>query len=245
MMTLKGRTCLFAGGAGDIGEGAVRALAEGGMNVVLITHNPGKAEAIREACKDAPGKVLIKTGVSSFADLLRDIREECGSLDVYINKTGGFSAPCSFEEITEEFLEDKLRHQAVHVFSEIKRLLPALKESRAPRILLFVNGGALDGSPEENPADSIARGAVTAMVKALAREYAPYGITVNAAALSGLIPDHRADPAKDLVWTEEQIPLGRLGTTEEFGAFVSYIVSEEAGFTTGHIFNLTGGRVIG
>ena len=168
MMTLKGRTCLFAGGAGDIGEGAVRALAEGGMNVVLITHNPAKAEAIRETCKDVPGKVLIKTGVSSFADLLLEIREECGSLDVYINKTGGFSAPCSFEEIT-----------------------------------------------------------------------------VNAAALSGMIPDHRADPAKDLVWTEEQIPLGHLGTTEEFGAFVSYIVSEEAGFTTGHIFNLTGGRVIG
>ncbi len=62
-----------------------------------------------------------------------------------------------------------------------------------------------------------------------------------------MINDHDPHSEKDFDVTsvEKMIPVGHIGTAEEFGALVSYIASEEAGFVTGHVFNLTGGIHIG
>ena len=244
-MTLTGRTCVFSGATGAIGEGAVRAMAEAGMNVVMVTHNPDRAADIVESCKGLPGTVTARSNKIPFSELLTQVESEFGSVDMYVNKTGVLSAPCSMTEVEEDFLTEKLHHQITSAFTAIQTVLPFLKRSKAGRILLCVNGGALDGDTKENPADSIARGAVISMVKVLAREFSPDRITVNAVALSGMVPDHLPKPGKDLEYAKEEIPLGHIGTTEEFGALVSYVASEESGFTTGHIFNMTGGRVIG
>ena len=82
------------------------------------------------------------------------------------------------------------------------------------------------------------------MTRVLSNEMSECGMTVNAVVLSGMVPDHLPKPGVDLIFTEQDIPLGYIGTTEEFGALAAYIASEESGFTTGHLFNLTGGRVI-
>ena len=55
MLTLSGRTCVFAGATGNVGRGAIRALAEGGMNVVLVTHNPDSAAEIIERARRETG----------------------------------------------------------------------------------------------------------------------------------------------------------------------------------------------
>ena len=93
MQSLKGRTCVFAGAAGFIGRGAVKALADGGMNVVMVTHSPDKAKEVIELCRDCPGKVIAMSNKEGDHAVFPDIMEQFGSVDVVINSTGALIAP--------------------------------------------------------------------------------------------------------------------------------------------------------
>ncbi len=91
MLTLKNRTCVFAGASGQIGRGAVKALAEQGMNVVMITHNPAKAGEIVNEMKDFPGQVIAMNNEDSNEELFSRIYSVFGSADVMVSSTGDFS----------------------------------------------------------------------------------------------------------------------------------------------------------
>ena len=247
MITLKGRTCLFSGATGNIGRGAVRAMAEGGMNVVMMTHNPGPAKELMEEMKDCPGKVIACSNNAEPGKVYQDILDQFGSIDVFISTTGGMEKNKPFEEITPEEMNGKLNHQVTSMMKNLQEVLPYLKKSQNPRVILCTSAGALDGYPGESILDSIARGGVISMTYCLAREFAKDKITVNCIARGGLVNDHAPDKPTDydVASIAGEIPVGHVGTTEEFGALVSYIASEEAAFVTGHVFNFTGGLCIG
>ena len=247
MLTLKGRTCYFAGATGNIGRGAVKAMAESGMNVVMATHDPARAGDIISEMKDLPGTVIAVSNEKPLPELLEEIEKQYGSVDVYLNTTGSLSVPLPFEDISREILVKKLNHHITDPFLELQTFLPYLKKSSHPRIILCASAGAENGLPEENIADSIARGGVITMTMCLARELLPYGITVNCIARSGMINDHddHKDTTLDASAILPLIPVQRNGTAEEFGALVSYLASEESAFMTGQVLNLSGGLVIG
>ncbi len=247
METLKGRTCVFAGATGLIGQGAVKALAEGGMNVVMVTHNPGGAEDIIRKLEGCPGKVAEVSNENGDGAAFAEIEKQFGSIDVVINTIGSLDRVEPVTEITAEKLNDKLNHQVTLPFLMMQAAIPYLERSSAPRMIFAATAGALDGFDGENIADSIARGAILTATYALARELAPRKITVNCIARSGMINDHAPHCEKDfdVRTVESRIPLGHTGTADEFGALVAYIASEESAFTTGHVFNLSGGIHIG
>lgn len=245
MLTLSGRTCVFAGATGNIGRGAVRALARGGMNVVMITHDPVSAEQIMDELKSAPGKVTAYSNEGGDHNVFDRVYEEFGSVDVVINSTGGMSESKDPLEITIDELQNKMSHQVNGPFQMIQAAYPYLIKSRAPRIILTASAGALNGFEGENAADSIARGAVVTMTRVFARSFAEDNITVNCIARSGMIPDHEVRPGDlDPERILKEIPLKKIGNEEDYGALISYLASEEAGFVTGQILNLSGGLVI-
>lgn len=237
--------CVFAPRC--IGQGAVRALAEGGMNVVMVTHNPDSAAEIIRELEDCPGKVTAMSNENGDGAVLGEIEKQFGSIDVVINTIGSLDKVEPISEITSEKLNDKLNHQITLPFMMMQSAIPYLKKSLAPRIIFVSTAGAVDGFEGENMADSIARGGILSATYAMARSLAFEKITVNCIARSGMINDHDPHSEKDFDVTsvEKMIPVGHIGTAEEFGALVSYIASEEAGFVTGHVFNLTGGIYIG
>lgn len=247
MFTLANRVCVFEGATGNICRMAVKALAENGMNVVMLTHQQKKAEAVLEMCRDLPGKVIVKSNTADRKKILDEIEHEFGSIDVLINKTGGMDNVLPIDKISAEYLNEKLTHQITNTFNMIQDILPYLKKSSAPRIILSTTAGALDGFTGENLADSIARGGVNTMICSLARLLADDRITVNGIAMSGILTDHVPDPQRDLDTSAllDRIPLGHIGTAEELAALITYIASTESGFTTGHIFDMTGGIHVG
>ena len=247
MLTLKGRTCVFAGATGNIGRGAIRALAEGGMNVVLVTHNPDSAKEIIESLKDCSGKVVALSNENGDAAVFPEVEKLFGSIDVVINTTGGFDAVKPLEDVTGEELDKKLHHQVTSVFGMMQAAVPYLKKSTAGRIILMTSAGAVDGFTGENIVDSIARGGVITMTYAMAKLLSSDKITVNCIARSGMINDHEPHRPTDYdsATVLDRIPAGHLGTTDEFGALVSYIASEEGGFITGQVYQLNGGIHIG
>ena len=246
MLTLKGRTCVFAGATGNIGRGAVRAMAEGGMNVVMVTHNPDGAKDIIEELKDCPGIVTAVSNENGDGACFEEVEKRFGSVDVVINTTGGINKPEVFEKLSEKKLDDKLSHQVTGPFTMAQCAYEYLKRSRNARIIFCATAGAIDGNENENILDSIARGGVITMTRCLARALARDHITVNCIARSGMINDHDPHKADDYDAKEmlPVIPLGHAGSADEFGALVSYIASEEAAFVTGQIFGLSGGLSI-
>lgn len=243
METLKGRTCVFAGATGNIGRGAVRALAEGGMNVVMVTHNPAGAEEIIREMKGLPGRVTAMSNENGDGAVFGDVEKAFGSVDVVINTTGGLDAAADVESADAEVLNAKLRHQVTEPFKMVQAAVPYLKKSTAARVILTATEGAADGFDGENILDSIARGGVLSMTKVLARQLAKDGITVNCIARSGMIDDHAPQRESDYHASSVagRIPVGHLGSADEFGALTAYIASEEAGFVTGQIFHFSGG----
>lgn len=247
MLTLKGRTCVFAGATGEIGKGAVRALAEQGMNVVMVTHNPERAGNIVAEYKDLPGQVVAVSNDAGNEEIFRKMEGAFGSVDVVISTTGDMRKVARPEDISDELLDEKLHHQVTEVYRMVRDALPYLEKSRHARVILASSIGALNGCMGENIADNIARGGVISMTYSLARSLAVRRITVNCIARSGMVNDHAPKSAEDydVASVAYQIPLGRIGTAEEFGALVQYIASEEADYVTGHVFNLSGGLYMG
>lgn len=247
MFTLKDRTCVFSGATGEIGRGAVRALAEGGMNVAMVTHFPKDADDIVEQLKNAPGACIAMDNKNGDSSVYGDVIEKFNSLDVLIINSGSLDAVKPLEDVTREELSSKLNHQITHALDMVIKAIPYLEKSKAGRIILVASAGAQDGFQGENFCDSVARGGVISMTYCLARELISKGITVNCIARSGVINDHA--PRRSTDYNSETIkniiPAGYLGTSDEFGAAVAYLASEEAGFVTGQIINLSGGLHIG
>lgn len=247
MFTLQGRTCVFAGATGMVGRGAVQALVEAGMNVVMVTHNPDSAKEVVAAMEGKPGRCLAMSNDKDDSLIYQDVEEMFGSVDVIISNTGSFDAPKRFEEITAEEMTGKMNHQVIGAMTMVQKALPFLERSKAPRVLLMASVGAQDGFTGENICDSVARGAVISMTYCLAKELADRGITVNCIAKSAMVNDHAPHGPQDLdtAGLKAYVPVGRIGTNDEFGAAVAYLASEEAGFVTGQVLNLSGGLHIG
>lgn len=247
MITLAGRTCVFAGATGMIGRGAVRALTEAGMNVVMVTHNPDSAREVIASTEGLPGRCIAMTNDRDDGDIFKAVEELFGSVDVIISGIGGLNAPKKFEDVSVEELLNKVNFQVNGPVRMIKAALPYLEKSKAPRILLMSSVGAQNGFAGENICDSVARGAIISLTYCLAREFASRGITVNCIARSGVINDHEPHRPEDfnVASIQDHIPLGRIGSSREFGAAVAYLASEEGGFVTGQVLNLSGGLQIG
>ena len=247
MQTLGGRTCVFAGATGNIGRGAVRALAEIGMNVVMVTHNLTAAEEIRSALANCQGQVVAISNENGDASVFEQAERIFGSVDVVINSTGVLHKIETPEMITSGALDERLSHQITKPFLMMQAAIPYLEKSKHARMILVTSTGALDGFSGENMADSIARGGMITMTYCLARELAAKKITVNCVTRGGMINDHDPHNADDydVASIAKEIPIGHIGTSDEFGAMLAYIASEEAAYVTGHIFNLSGGIHIG
>jgi len=247
MLTLEGRTAVMPGATGHQGAGAVRILAASGMNVLMPTHNPDNAAAlIASLPEEQRARVLAISNEAGDEAAFDFAVEKFGSVDVLIPNQGGPVHPMALEAVTAELIEKVFRHQVIGSFEFVRAGLPYLRKSRAGRVILMSTPGARNGLVEEGIADNIGRAGLLSMTASLSRALIAQGITVNCIVKSGLEDDHPprdpSDPgAKGMVG---RIPAGRNGTPDEFGAAVAWLASEEAGYVTGQIVNLSGGQYI-
>lgn len=252
MQTLKGRTCVFAGATAGDGVAAVKALCAGGMNVVMMTHNAERARALVEEVNALgyAGKCAA-VGATENGPAEEDpatyaaLEKEYGSVDVIISNTGttGLSAP--MEELTDEELMHTVRHLVTGAFNMLKAALPALRRSKAPRVIFMTTAEGVRGGVHESFANAVAKGAVRSLALNAAARLAKEGITVNCVA-KGAIPrvegigPGEADPAELL----PSVPMGRLGRPEDLAELICYLASEESAYVTGQTVGLDGGYAL-
>ncbi len=255
-LTLGGRTALITGGSKGLGLAMGLAFARAGGHVALVARGA-------EALDSARAEIQAAAPAARVAAIPADIRsaEGCaaaaaaavaaiGPIDILVNNAGT-SQRGPFLDITDALWEDDLNLKLMAAIRLCRAVLPGMKQRQWGRIINVLNIGAKAPLATSTPT-SVSRAAGMALTKALANEYAPHNVLVNAL-LVGIIESDQwvrrhATDQRNISWEEwkeeqgRSVPLGRIGKAEEFAAMALLLASEQGGYVTGTAINVDGGR---
>lgn len=231
------KNALVTGGGSGIGQAIAHRLRADGMNVATLDINPSDDEFAYTA--DVTDRAQVDEALSA-------VHAELGPVTVLVNAAGMEK----FKRFTDLKFEDWQRVVDVNlngVFHCIQAVLPDMVEAGWGRIVNISSSSTHSGQPYMS-AYVAAKSAVNGLTKSLALEYGPSGITVNAVP-PGFIdtPMLRKSEERGLLGgtVEEHIartPVRRVGTPADIAAACAFLVSEEAGYITGQILGVNGGR---
>jgi 3-oxoacyl-[acyl-carrier protein] reductase len=186
----------------------------------------------------------IRCDIADPAAVKRAI-EDIGPVDVLVNNAGILSNHKA-EATTPEEWRRVLAANLDGAFYLAREVIPGMKARRWGRIVNTCSLAAKTGGLTAGTAYAVSKGALTSLTFSLARELAPFGVTVN-----GISPAYVKTPMVTEQLTEAQraaliaqIPVGRFCEPEEFAHVVRFLVSPLAGFITGEIVDLNGGLVM-
>lgn len=255
-MRMDGRCALITGGSLGIGFAAAANFMRAGANVAIVARRPEVLEESRQKlAKEGKGKVVaIAADVSKAEDCARvfaTAEKELGRVDVLLNNAGTHNAK-PVETITDEAWQADLDLKLFSAIRLTRAAFPGMKERKWGRIINTLNSSAKAPRAGSAPS-SVTRAAGMALTKVLANEGAPHNVLVNAV-LVGLIRTDQwvrghAEDGKGRTYDEyigemaKRVPLGRVGTAEEFANMMLFLASDAGSFVTGTAINVDGGMI--
>lgn len=243
-MDLKGKVALVTGGSRGIGRAVALAFAKAGANVSLCARDLTKAELVAEEARALGVEALaVKADISQSAEveaLVQTCLGKFGRLDILVNNAGIVKDALVVrmkDEDWDRVLEVNLRG----AFYSIRSALRPMMKQRGGRIINVASVVGVMGNVGQ--ANYVAaKAGLIGLTKAVAKEVAPWGITVNAVAPGFVETDMVASlPEKVRQAYLEQIPLKRLGSPEEVAAVVCFLASDAASYITGQVIHVNGG----
>lgn len=255
-ITLNGRGAIITGGSKGLGLAMAKTFAEAGGNVAIIARDGGSlAKAEAEIRAAAPGvKVAaisadIRTAEgceAAYAGALKGI----GQVDILVNNAGT-SQRGGFLDVTDALWQDDLDLKLFAAIRLCRLAIPAMRDRKWGRVINVLNIGAKAPLAGSTPT-SVSRAAGMALTKAMANEFAPHNVLVNAM-LVGIIESDQwvrrhAAEKRNISWEDwkaeqgKAVPLGRIGKAEEFAAMALLLASEQGGFISGTAINVDGGK---
>jgi 2,3-dihydroxy-2,3-dihydro-p-cumate dehydrogenase len=254
---LDGEVAIVTGGTSGIGFAIVqRLLADGaGVFVGALTEDElAKAnKALALEGYEAPGYVGNLARPGQADRLLAAAVDTFGGVDILVNNAGGGVIRATLEH-TEETLRATIDNNLWTTIYATRALLPHLVARGGGRIINIGAESVRNGLVDHAIYNS-AKGGVHALCTALAREFAPAGITVNAVAPSYVETPEITAGVRDGKFSHEflnvldratdLIPLGRPGTVEDIAGAVAYLAGPDAGFVTGQVISVNGGSSMG
>jgi 2-hydroxycyclohexanecarboxyl-CoA dehydrogenase len=230
------RTAVVTGGASGIGQAVAARLRKDGLAVATIDLNPSGDESAFTA--DVTDRAEVDAALAA-------IREHFGPVTVLVNAAG----LDSFKRFTDITFDDWRRVIDVNlngIFHCVQAVLPDMIAAGWGRIVNISSSSTHSGQPYM-AAYVAAKSAVNGLTKSLALEYGPKGITVNAVP-PGFIDTPMLRNAEshgylgDVQQNIERTPVRRIGKPEDIAAACAFLASEEAGYITGQILGVNGGR---
>jgi 3-oxoacyl-[acyl-carrier protein] reductase len=252
-LKLTGRKALITGGSKGLGLAIARTFADAGADVAIMARGQVALDEAVERIGARQGlKVLaISCDVRRADDIAAGfarVTEALGSVDILVNNAGTSNAH-PFETVTDEQWQDDIDLKLFAAIRLIRLVWPAMKKQKWGRIINVLNIGAKAPRAASTPT-SVTRAAGMALTKALAGEGAPHGVLVNALLVGFIESEQWVQRAADLGMPLEdflakmgkEVPIGRVGTAQEFANAACFLASDAASYITGTAINVDGNR---
>jgi NAD(P)-dependent dehydrogenase (short-subunit alcohol dehydrogenase family) len=254
LFRLEGRRALVTGGSRGLGRAMARAFAEAGADLVLTGRTPESLEEARAELSALGRKVDVVVHDLSTGEgaeqLCTLVLEEHGPIDILVNNVGGRREDVPTEDMHLEKWRSFLELNLNNAFVCTKRIGGAMLPRGWGRV---INVASIAGPwvSMRNIAGrhyETAKSALVGFTRAVAADWAPRGVTVNAIAPGGFLTDpnrrwfrERPSFRKEF---EERVPMGRLGQPEEVGPLALYLASEASRYMTGAVLPIDGGYTL-
>ncbi len=250
MRGLDGKTALVTGGANGIGLAICRRLAEAGCSIIMMDMNGAATEAACRALSSSSGTVVpLITDVSDY-DAVRTaigkLAADRQKIDIVVNNAG-WDRFMPFVDTTPAMWSKVIGINLFGTLNVLHSVLPGMIARGWGRVVNIASDSGRVGAAGE-VAYSASKGGVIALTKALARELATKGITVNAVcpgpvetSLLNAVVDSSSNPEKFSAALLRAIPMRRLGQPEDVVGMVALLASNEAAYVTGQVVSVSGG----
>ncbi len=239
----KGRVAVVTGGASGIGLAiAERIIAEGGRASIWDMNGEAGARAAQKIGKQAHSMVVDVSDETSVVRAAAETVKQFGRIDVLVT-SAAITGPnaTTWEYPSDKWL--KVIDINVHgVFYCCRSIVPQMQRQDYGRIVNIASVAGKEGNPNAS-AYSASKAAVISLTKSLGKELAKSKITVNCvtpAAVKTAIFDQMSQAHIDFMLSK--IPMGRFGQIDEVASLVTWLASEECSFSTGAVFDVSGGR---
>lgn len=240
---LEGTRALVTAASKGLGRACAEALAAEGARVFIVSRDDALLSEVERKIGAVGHLPADLSQPAEPAAIVNAAVEALGGLDILVCNAGG-PPPGSFESTPLEGWAVGYNLTLMSAVRLTRAALPYLKQSGRGRIVNITSMSVRQ--PIANIVLSNAfRAAVTAAAKTLSTEIAPYGITVNNLAPGIILTDRARQLYMDLEAAARDVPVGRLGTPEEFGAACAFLCSAQAGYITGQTLGIDGGAVKG
>ena len=239
---LAGRSAIVTGGAQGIGYAIAERLIASGAAVSLLDRDAALAETAREELGAHAAVVVDVTDADAVAAAVGQARDAMGGADILVACAGIAGPTMPSWEYPVEAWKQVIDVDLNGVYYCCRAVLPLMRAQGYGRIVNVASIAGKEGNPNA-AAYSAAKAGVIALTKSLAKETADLDIAVNCitpAAAKTRIFDQITQQHIDYMLSK--IPRGRFVLVEEIAAMVAWMVSQENSFTTGAVFDLSGGR---
>lgn len=246
-MRLSGKVAVVTGSSRGIGREIALAMAREGADIVInySRSKTGADESARQVKALGKKALAVKADVTDrpqVEDMMKQAVEEFGHMDILVNNAGGFPIK-PFPSVTDSEWAHVIKLDLTSVFLCSQVAFSHMRTQRSGSIINISSVSGLVGAVGMVPY-SAAKGGVMGLTKALAREVASSGLTVNAIAPGIIETETTLDvfPEGALkAYVTYQVPLGRLGRAEDVVGLTVFLASDEARYITGQVYAVDGG----
>lgn len=255
MTKLTDQVAIVTGAQRGIGAGIAKVLAKHGARVILTDVSDAVTETAEELSKAGLQATALKmdvTDTSEVNNVVNQVLGQFGRIDILVNNAGVYPR-CDLVKMTDELLRKMFEVNVFGMFRCTRAVLPTMMKQRYGKVVNIssVTGPLVADAAGGQTSYAATKAAVWGFTTALALEVAQSGINVNAVCPGDIdTPGGRnqtaetGSPDKSLEELGHTIPVGRLGTPEEVGDLVAFLVSEESRYITGTHLVIDGGNVL-
>ena len=241
-----GKTALVTGASQGIGRTTAKLLALEGVQVVGVARRTALIETLNQEIAainpQAPSIISLEADFAIEGESERVAAKALdliGRVDILMNAAGG-SRPIDFDATSEQWLEG-MTLNFFRIRELTHALVPSMKKNQWGRIITFTG----TSEPRMLNAAFTAKAAVHVWAKALSREVAPFGVTVNSLQPGRIrteqIQKRYPTLESELEYSKQEIPVGRFGDPEEIAAVAMFLASPLASYVTGTVIPVDGG----
>jgi 3-oxoacyl-[acyl-carrier protein] reductase len=246
MNSLEGKVAIVTGSATGIGYGISKRLANDGANLVMVDMDANMLEQSASEVSARTREVEISIGDVSEPQTAREAVtkavDKWGKIDILVNNAGIGGVNGNIWELDVDEMDRVYRTNLRGVFSFCHEVIPHMLEKDYGRIVNIASIAGKEGNPRMVPYSST-KAAVIGLTKSIGKELAGTGVLANcitpAVVQTRILEEFTPEQVQYMV---DRIPVGRTGEITEIAALVTWLASDECSFSTGAVFDISGGR---